>query len=107
VLTGPEIRTARERIGLTQEQFADAVGANLRTVGNWERGTTTPRNSEARIRSVLGLDEADTSPRLRSATDRELLNEISRRLEDYKRRRPGTSTAVVDADTPTARTRKK
>jgi len=32
----------RERLGLTVDEFAAAIGANRTTVWRWERGETTP-----------------------------------------------------------------
>lgn len=80
--SGDEIRRARERAGLTQEQLASRVGVTPRTVGNWERGATVPRNRLATVQAALAdhLDSVDTEPRLRGASDVELLAEIARRL---------------------------
>lgn len=80
--TGQQIRDARERAGLTQEQLAQRVGVTLRTVGNWERGASVPRNRLARIREVLpDLDRTDDrGVNLRTASDVEVLAEIARRF---------------------------
>lgn len=50
---GDEIRQAREALGLTQAQLAERVGVARETVGNWETGTSTPRNKLGRLREVL------------------------------------------------------
>lgn len=92
MITGPEIRAARNGAGLTQEQLAVAVGVTLRTVGNWERGSTVPRDKEGALRVALGdhLDgAASNSPRLRAASDEELLSEVQRRFAAYKEGRSG------------------
>lgn len=34
----------REALGLTQQDVAVAIGCSIRTVGNWEQGTTQPRS---------------------------------------------------------------
>lgn len=52
---GNEIKEARERKRMTQQELADAVGVSLRTVGNWEQGASVPRNSMGRLAEVLGL----------------------------------------------------
>lgn len=49
------IRRARERAGLTQQQLATEVGVGVRTIGNWERGESVPRNRLAKIEDVLGV----------------------------------------------------
>jgi DNA-binding XRE family transcriptional regulator len=33
---------ARQKLGMTQQMFADAVGSSLRTVARWEGGSTDP-----------------------------------------------------------------
>lgn len=53
---GERIREARERAHLTQEQLGQKVGVSLRTIGNWERGTTVPKNRKAALEEVLGVD---------------------------------------------------
>ena len=51
-------RQARQRAGLTQTEFAKAVGVSASTVGRWERHGVKPRSSEvrAKVTEVLGCD---------------------------------------------------
>jgi DNA-binding transcriptional regulator YiaG len=42
-MTAEEIKKIRERLGLTQEQFAPLVHANRVTVARWETGVSKPR----------------------------------------------------------------
>lgn len=51
---GTRIRQARERRGMSQGELAKELGVSLRTVGNWERDETHPRNSLTRIEDLLG-----------------------------------------------------
>lgn len=51
---GRRIRAARERKGWTQQELGAAVGVGLRTVGNWERGASVPRNRLGKLVEVLG-----------------------------------------------------
>lgn len=44
VSPGRAIKAARERRHLTQQQLADIVGVDRKTVDNWEHGRTSPRN---------------------------------------------------------------
>lgn len=38
-MTGPELKTIRERMGLTQQAFAEKLGfKSWNTVSKWERG---------------------------------------------------------------------
>lgn len=37
-----EIKEARQRLGMTQAAFADALGVSLRTVEDWEGGRRRP-----------------------------------------------------------------
>lgn len=83
MINGTEIRRARERAGLTQEELAEKVGVSLRTVGNWERGTSVPRAKEGIIRAVLSdhIKSPDRdAPSLTSASDAELIAEVAKRL---------------------------
>lgn len=81
MITGDEIRRARERAGMTQEQLGAAVGVSLRTVGNWERGAHVPRNRAAVVEDVLrGHVDSEAPPPLRGVSDVELLAEVARRM---------------------------
>lgn len=99
MIDGTEIRQARERARLTQEQLAHTLGVSLRTVGNWERGASVPRSSEARLRDVLAdhLDVAGAGVTLRAASDAELLAEIARR---FTRGRADLEGGGTRGDTP-------
>lgn len=55
-ITGEEIKEARERLHLTQQELATQVGVSMRTVGNWERGESVPRSRMGAIREVLRMD---------------------------------------------------
>lgn len=36
------IKELRDKLGLTQEQFAQKVGVTFPTINNWEKGNRTP-----------------------------------------------------------------
>lgn len=61
---GARIRAGRERLGLTQEQFAELLGVrSVRTIYNWESGATHPRNKRALIEQAIGASlDADVVP---------------------------------------------
>jgi DNA-binding transcriptional regulator YiaG len=52
--TAEDIKNARERLRMTQQQLADELGVSLRTVGAWERGESVPRNRMAALAEALG-----------------------------------------------------
>lgn len=108
MLTPKQIKDARHRAGLTQEALGAMVGVSHRTIGNWERGGTSPQAHEHKLRSALGehLEESDgaPAPSLRGASDVELLAEIARRFSRtaHEDRRAGDegadSTPAIGAD---------
>lgn len=86
MITGDELRDARSRAGLTQEQLANQLSTTLRTIGNWERGSGVPKNREAAVKSLLGdyLGDQPSNP-LAAASDMDLLAELGRRLARAER----------------------
>jgi len=56
-ITSEQIKSARERRQMTQQELADEVGVSLRRVGSWERGESIPRNRMGAIAEALGLDD--------------------------------------------------
>lgn len=58
---GMRIRRARERKHWTQRHLADAVGASVRAVGDWERDIKTPRNRIGALEDVLGVNLSESS----------------------------------------------
>jgi putative transcriptional regulator len=55
----PVIRDLRGQLGLTQEEFAHALGITVSTVNRWEKGHSTPsklaRASLARLAGRRGV----------------------------------------------------
>ena len=86
-MQGVEIREARERMGWTQAELAMVVGVGQRTIGNWERGETVPKNRLGRLREVLGRKDADDP--LRNVSDADLAAEVTRRLLSRSRAAAG------------------
>jgi transcriptional regulator with XRE-family HTH domain len=83
MISGEQIRTARDAAGMTQQELATQLGVTQRTVGNWERGENIPRNREPLLRRILAAHlegGAPPSPMLERATDMELLAEVARRM---------------------------
>lgn len=94
VTLGEDIKRARERLQLTQPQLAELVGVSDTTISNWERNVATPKSRMARLRQVLKMDEVEAGssdhdelrygPRLRRASDYQLLDEYMRRLNEAR-----------------------
>lgn len=53
-----KIKEARKQAGLTQDEFAKAIGVSLRTVTNYETGERYPKKRETyyKIADVLNVD---------------------------------------------------
>lgn len=52
-MTPAEIKALRQRLGLTQEEFARKLGVSFPTVNRWERGHFNPsRLAEARLEQL-------------------------------------------------------
>lgn len=66
---GTRIKRARERRHWRQIDLAKALGVDVKTVGNWERGHTIPRNRIGAIEETLGLDISGAEPEAEVYTD--------------------------------------
>lgn len=53
-LTSPDARAIREKLGLSQSQFAALIGISPRTLQNWEQGHRQP---EGTARALLRVAE--------------------------------------------------
>ena len=57
------VREVRQRLGLTQEQFASRLGVTFPTVNRWERGRTKPspmaQKLLIKVVEQMGEDGAD------------------------------------------------
>lgn len=50
------LKEERERLGLTQPEFAEAAGAAKRTLIEWEKGSTSPNAVQISALSFVGVD---------------------------------------------------
>lgn len=72
-VAGEQLRRARERAGLTQQQLADEVGTTRQTVGAWEkRAYVRDTRSLGKVFDVLGLDVDGNPKDTASVTDADL-----------------------------------
>lgn len=89
MLTGDELREARERARMTQQQVADRIGKTLRSVGNYERSAEVPRSAETLIRAEFPEWFGQPAAPLASVSDAQLLAEIARRFDRGREGRDG------------------
>jgi len=67
-----DVRAMREKLGLTQEQFAVRYGLDIDAVRNWERGRRTPDTAAQSYLRAIGADpEAVQAALWASPTDPE------------------------------------
>lgn len=85
-LSGDEIRRMREERGMTQEQLAEALHVGPRTIGNWERQRTLPKNRVGMLLSFFGIGDEKPENPIRMASDVELLTELLRRAVGRERK---------------------
>lgn len=55
-MIGVRIKEERERLGMTQPQFAEAAGAAKRTLIEWEKGSTSPTAVQLSALMNIGVD---------------------------------------------------
>ncbi len=66
---GTRIKRARERLRWRQIDLAKALSVDVKTVGNWERGQTIPRNRIGAIEETLGVEITESGPEDEVYTD--------------------------------------
>ena len=55
-MIGDRLKEERERLGLTQPEFAEVAGAKKRTVIDWEKGVSSPTAVQLAAFAVRGVD---------------------------------------------------
>jgi len=86
------IRRTRERLGMTQEEFARVLHVSQSTVQNWESGRTQPhRGTLARIEAVANPPQSVRRRRSRVAEETRL--QLITALETILERAP---SAVIE-----------
>jgi putative transcriptional regulator len=53
-----DVKTVREKTGLTQARFAATFGISLGTLRHWERGDRTPRGPALVLLNAIGKEPA-------------------------------------------------
>lgn len=65
---GARLREERERLGYTQEEFAEIVGSKRRALIEWEKGNTSPTLFQLDLWAGVGVDSGYVVTGLRQAT---------------------------------------
>jgi putative transcriptional regulator len=56
VISANEIQSARKRLGLSQEQFADVFGVSASSLRKWEQGQYTPSGAAKALLKVIAVE---------------------------------------------------
>lgn len=102
MVTGKDIRKARERRRLSQEKLAELLKVSSKSIGRWERGETIPKSALGAIEQVLALGDHPDEPTLSEASNAELLAEVALRMEHRKAAQGRRSPPHADEATDTA-----
>lgn len=98
-ITGAQIKAARERKHMTQQELADELGVSMRTIGSWERGESVTRNRYGAIVDLLGIDEETQREYGRKAMARRLGQLAKQRREELGLAlRPFAAQAQIGSD---------
>jgi putative transcriptional regulator len=62
-----DVRAIRQKLNLTQQQFAMQFGFSLATVRNWEQGTRVPPGSQRVLLTVIDRQPEAVKAALRAA----------------------------------------
>jgi transcriptional regulator with XRE-family HTH domain len=82
---GERLRDERERLGLSQEAFAQTFQVSTRTLYTWERGSQFPNAEVLSLASALGVDVLYVLTSKRSVPIESTLSEEEQALLDnYK-----------------------
>jgi len=55
-LDAPDVKTIREKTGLSQSRFAIVMGVSVRTLQNWEQGHRTPQGPAVSLLRIVDHD---------------------------------------------------
>jgi transcriptional regulator with XRE-family HTH domain len=55
-MIGTRLKNERERLGMTQDEFANAATAKRRTLQDWERGVSSPTAAQLSALAEIGVD---------------------------------------------------
>jgi putative transcriptional regulator len=61
-----DVKSIRRKVGMTQQEFADAFGISVSTLRHWERGDRRPRGPALVLLNVVDRDPEAVLRALRS-----------------------------------------
>lgn len=79
---GPNVKAARDRMRLTQEQVAQRAGVAVRTYIQWEHGRAMPRGYN--LENLAKVLKADPMDLLQGVSDVEPERNVHERLDDIE-----------------------
>ncbi|MCC6765238.1 MAG: helix-turn-helix domain-containing protein [Deltaproteobacteria bacterium] len=85
-MTGGEVRAIRDRLRLSQSEFAALVGVTPNSVARWERGEMAVRESAARLMQLLAVQARPSRPRERAAGEALSVRRRTRHADAVERR---------------------
>lgn len=91
-MIGARLKEERNRLKLTQPQFAEAAGAAKRTLIEWEKGETSPSAVQLSALRGVGVDVLYVLTGERERADTETQDEFIDRMQAIK-----VTGAIVDA----------
>ena len=79
---GEDVKRARGRLRLTQQELGDQVGVSRRTIAEWESMNPLPATAEGRLSAVLTISHNGQTVEtiLAGVSDMELIAELARRV---------------------------
>ncbi len=92
------IKSERQRLGITQPALAQVAGVALRTISDWEKGVSSPTAVQIAAMATHGADPLYiiTGKRSKSVAEISLLHPDERSLvESYQRCRPDAKKTLL------------
>jgi DNA-binding transcriptional regulator YiaG len=77
IMTGQDIRTIREQLGLSQREFGERLGVKRLAVARWESGTRTPDEAnQKRLVQIAQENGLDTKLEIVSSNDENVSSKV-------------------------------
>lgn len=97
ILIGFRLREERDRLGFSQQAFADLGSASMRAEQDWERGVSAPKADFLAVAATHGVDVLYVLTGTRSVPVESTLSPDERALLDnYRHASPGRQASLRD-----------